>query len=38
MRAVDASGRRTHLILEVHLVDRERGIGGFCEQLLSLRH
>jgi Xaa-Pro aminopeptidase len=38
MRTVDASGRRAHWILEVHLVDRERGIGGFCEQLLSLRH
>ena len=38
MRTVDASGRTAHWILEVHLVDRERGIGGFCEQLLSLRH
>jgi Xaa-Pro aminopeptidase len=38
MRTVDASGRRAHWILEVHLVDLECGIGGFCEQLLSLRH
>jgi Xaa-Pro aminopeptidase len=34
-RAVDASGRRCHWILEVHLVDREHGIGGFFEQLMS---
>lgn len=34
-RALDASGRRCHWILEVHLVDREHGIGGFFEQLLS---
>jgi len=37
MRTVDASGRRCHWILEVHLVDRARGFGGFCEQLLTLR-
>lgn len=37
MRTVDASGRRCHWILEVHLVDRGRGFGGFCEQLLTLR-
>lgn len=35
-RATDAAGRRCHWILEVHLVDRERRIGGFTEQLLSL--
>jgi Xaa-Pro aminopeptidase len=34
-QAVDAAGRRCHWILEVHLVDREHGIGGFFEQLLS---
>lgn len=34
--AVDAGGRRCHWILEVHLVDRERGIGGFTERLLTL--
>jgi Xaa-Pro aminopeptidase len=34
-QAVDASGRRCHWILEVHLVDREHGIGGFFEQLMS---
>ena len=37
MRQTLASGRRAHWILEVHLVDRERGIGGFFEQLLTLR-
>ena len=35
--AVDAAGRRCHWILEVHLVDRERRIGGFTERLLTLR-
>lgn len=35
--ALDEAGRRCHWILEVHLVDRERRIGGFTEQLLSLR-
>jgi Xaa-Pro aminopeptidase len=38
MRTVDVSGRTAHWILEGHLVDRGRGFGGFCEQLLSLRH
>jgi Xaa-Pro aminopeptidase len=36
MRRTDPSGRQAHWILEVHLVDRERQIGGFFEQLLSL--
>lgn len=36
MRRLDPSGRRCHWILEVHLVDRERRIGGFYEQLLTL--
>ncbi|MEU7875714.1 hypothetical protein [Dactylosporangium sp. NPDC049140] len=27
-----------HWILEVHLVDRCRGFGGFYEQLLDLQH
>ncbi|MBP2367011.1 M24 family metallopeptidase [Pseudonocardia parietis] len=38
MRRLDPSGRRCHWILEIHLVDRERRIGGFFEQLLTLRH
>jgi Xaa-Pro aminopeptidase len=36
MRRDDRTGRVCHWILEVHLVDRERGIGGFFEQLLDL--
>ncbi len=36
MRRVDRTGRRCHWILEVHLVDRERRIGGFFEELLDL--
>jgi len=37
MRRADKAGRECHWILEVHLVDRERQIGGFFEQLLTLR-
>jgi Xaa-Pro aminopeptidase len=37
MRRLDPAGRRCHWILEIHLVDRERRIGGFYEQLLTLR-
>lgn len=36
MRRTDRAGRRCHWILEVHLVDRERQIGGFYEQLLDV--
>jgi Xaa-Pro aminopeptidase len=36
MRRPDRSGRVAHWILEVHLVDREREIGGFVEKLLTL--
>jgi Xaa-Pro aminopeptidase len=35
MRSVDTKGHQRHWILEVHLVDRERQIGGFFEQLLT---
>ncbi|MDL5158487.1 M24 family metallopeptidase [Actinomycetospora termitidis] len=35
--AVDVAGRRCHWILEVHLVDPEHRVGGFTEQLLTLR-
>jgi Xaa-Pro aminopeptidase len=38
MRRRDRTGRTCHWILEVHLVDRERGIGGFHEELLDLGH
>ena len=37
MRRTDRVGRACHWILEVHLVDRERQIGGFFEQLLTIR-
>ncbi|BEP12718.1 M24 family metallopeptidase [Acidothermaceae bacterium B102] len=36
MRRTDKSGATCHWILEVHLVDRERGFGGFHEELLDL--
>jgi Xaa-Pro aminopeptidase len=36
MRRRDASGQVCHWILEVHLVDTERQIGGFFEELLDL--
>jgi len=36
MRRMDPSGRLCHWILEIHLVDRGRGFGGFYEQLLDL--
>ena len=36
IRTLDPSGRVAHWILEVHLVDREREIGGFYEELLTL--
>jgi Xaa-Pro dipeptidase len=36
MRGLDHLGRINHWILEVHLVDRERRIGGFLERLLTL--
>lgn len=37
MRRTDRAGRLCHWILELHLVDRARQIGGFHEQLLTLR-
>lgn len=36
MRGVDPHGRTLHWILEIHLVDREHGFGGFFEQLLTV--
>ncbi|CDO86776.1 aminopeptidase [Mycobacterium triplex] len=36
LRREDAGGRPCHWILEIHLVDRPRGFGGFYEQLLDL--
>ena len=36
MRRTDPRGNLCHWILEIHLVDRGRGFGGFYEQLLDL--
>ena len=38
MRRPDRNGQTSHWILEIHLVDREREIGGFFEELLDLGH
>ncbi|HEY0702002.1 MAG TPA: M24 family metallopeptidase [Candidatus Acidoferrales bacterium] len=36
MRDLDADGKERIWILEIHFVDRVRGIGGFYEELLSV--
>lgn len=36
LRGHDGNGDQLHWILEVHLVDRQREIGGFYEELLDL--
>ncbi|MFJ6619409.1 M24 family metallopeptidase [Kitasatospora sp. NPDC091335] len=36
LRGTDRRGQVCHWILELHFVDRERGFGGFYEQLLDL--
>jgi Xaa-Pro aminopeptidase len=36
MRGVDEAGRIAHWILEIHIVDRPRQIGGFYEELLDV--
>lgn len=36
MRSVDEKGQQRHWILEIHFVDRERQIGGFYEELLTV--
>jgi Xaa-Pro dipeptidase len=36
LRRRDPSGRIAHWILEVHLVDHSRQIGGFYEELLTV--
>lgn len=36
LRRTDKADRCCHWILEVHLVDWERGFGGFYEELLTL--
>lgn len=36
MRSLDEKGEKRHWILEIHFVDREREIGGFYEELLTV--
>lgn len=36
MCSTDEKGRKRHWILEIHFVDRERRIGGFFEELLTI--
>ena len=36
MRSLDENGQQRHWILEIHFVDREHGIGGFYEELLTV--
>jgi Xaa-Pro dipeptidase len=36
MRSLDEKGEKRHWILEIHFVDRERRIGGFFEELLTV--
>ena len=36
MRGLNEKGRKRHWILEIHFVDKERQIGGFYEELLTL--
>jgi Xaa-Pro aminopeptidase len=36
MRSLDENGEPRHWILEIHFVDRARGIGGFFEELLTV--
>jgi Xaa-Pro aminopeptidase len=36
LESIDSRGNRRHWILEIHLIDREREIGGFYEDLLTI--
>lgn len=36
MRSTDERGQMRHWILEIHFVDRQRSIGGFFEELLTV--
>lgn len=36
MGKLNAKGEKRHWILEIHLVDREKEIGAFYEQLLTI--
>ena len=37
MRGLDVTGRACHWILEIHIVDVDRQVGGFYEELLDVR-
>jgi Xaa-Pro dipeptidase len=36
MRSLDENGAQRHWILEIHFVDRQREVGGFYEELLTV--
>ncbi|HTJ30215.1 MAG TPA: hypothetical protein VL346_06930, partial [Acidobacteriaceae bacterium] len=36
MRSTDEHGQPRHWILEIHFIDRQRQIGGFFEELLTI--
>ncbi len=36
MRSLYEQGQKRHWILEIHFVDKERKIGGFYEELLTI--
>jgi Xaa-Pro dipeptidase len=36
MRSLDEKGQKRHWILEIHFVDKQRQIGGFYEELLTV--
>src|ERR1700761_5632594 len=36
MRSLDENGQKRHWILEIHFIDRQRQIGGFFEELLTV--
>jgi Xaa-Pro dipeptidase len=36
MRSLNEKGEKRHWILEIHFIDRQRGIGGFFEELLTV--
>jgi Xaa-Pro dipeptidase len=36
LREPDSDGRQRHWILEIHFIDRQRQIGGFFEELLTI--
>jgi hypothetical protein len=36
MRSLDEEGRQRHWILEMHFVNKDKQIGGFYEELLTV--